>query len=321
MSFKADFLKTIGVLTLAAACSPGLESQLRTIHRPEFIRKGEYTIVEKIPPEKLSSLEELLLSPKKKGTSENAEVDISESNFPEVLYHVHKDNGALVLKSMGSSFIVHGDGYFLTAHHVFDKYLGELEAGSVSCFMLLYDPLHGFAVPARPLIFSVQDDVLLGKVDINNYPIKTTPLSEGKEYPLDMVYSVTYANINYLTTDLFKEVVQSVTVDDNFIFNQNYALPKATSKVGVEILLGHLVTVILTEKESRPSMRAFISNLVSGNSGSPVFDFNYAQVGVSTSTVRSKNPRIPNAVIYTEAPQIREMIRAYIEVVNSSRKF
>ncbi len=329
MSYKNDFIKTLGVLVLATGCSPvnsNLISKTEITPKPEFVKKGEYTIVKNVSSGQVSSLEELLKPTKKKAWPEErenwpeeVEIEISESIFPEVLYYVSKGDEKLVLNSMGSSFIVHGDGYFLTAHHVFERYLRDLEAGNFSSFMLLYDPLYGFAATAKPLIFSVKDDILLGKVEITKYPIQTTHISESDEPPFDVVYSVTYNNTEYLSTDLFKEVMRSGAVDNDLVFHQNHTLPLAISKAGGNILAGHVVEII--SKEKSLGMHSFISKAIGGNSGSPVFDFNYAQTGVITKAGETYDPTIPDVVIYTEASSIKEMIAAYIDFATSSKKF
>ena len=120
MSLSAAFWRLGGIFALGMStvyCSPVNKSDFPLSAKPTFVQAGKYTVVEKISSEKVSSLEELL-QPSSKNKAppggEVLEVEISESQFPEVLYHVHKDDNAIVLKSMGSSFIVHSDGYFLT---------------------------------------------------------------------------------------------------------------------------------------------------------------------------------------------------------------
>src|SRR3989344_9518015 len=187
MSSKSN-LVFVGLAAVTFGCSSAKPS---SFPKSELIKKGEYTIVEAVPPEKVSSLEALLQqSSPERAYSGKVELKIEESQLPEVLYYIRKDGDWTTLKSMGSSLIINNEGYFLTVHHAFKEYLQQLEAGNVSSFVLLYDPLYGFAATARPLIFSEQDDILLGKVEISRYPIATIPISKSNEHPLDMVYSV-----------------------------------------------------------------------------------------------------------------------------------
>ncbi|MDO8511442.1 MAG: trypsin-like peptidase domain-containing protein [Nanoarchaeota archaeon] len=301
----------LAVLSLGltiTACSPSPPLQIPAVM---YDKVGDYHILEKIPATERSSLEELLTKPSEPSLDEEGiiELEVSEARFPEILYHVHQESGKLVVQSLGSSFLLNAEGYFLTAHHVFEDSLKDHEQGADNCFMLLYDPIEGFAASARPLIFSIKDDILLGKIDVIK-PRETTLLSDSTQPLQDLVYSITYSNTSYLAGELFSEVEKSGSVDADHHFQQLHPFPVEKSIFKTEVSMGHLVGVIEAGKKiNNHGVSSFVASMIPGNSGSPVFDLRNSQVGVVTSIYEKSDPTL---AIYTNSSRLRPMIETYL---------
>ena len=305
-----DRLAVLSLGLTIAACSPSPPLQIPAVR---YNRIGDYHILENISATERSSLEELLLK-KPSGPSLDEEgiieLEISEAHFPEILYHVHQESGKLVLRSMGSSFLLNAEGYFLTAHHVFKDSLKDREQGADDCFMLLYDPIEGFAASARPLIFSIKDDILLGKIDVVKSR-ETIPLSDSPQPLQDLVYSVTYSNTSYLAGELFSKVEKSGSVNADQYFQQLHPIQVEKSIFKSELSMGHLVEVLdeAGKKRNNLGVSSFIASIIPGNSGSPVFDLRNSQIGVVTSIYEKSDPPV---AIYTNSSRLRPMIEAYL---------
>lgn len=302
-------LAALSLVFTIAACSPS--PPLRT-PAVTYNKVGDYHLLETIPATERSSLEKLLLTtPSEPSLDEEGTImlEVSEAHFPEILYHVHQESGKLVVRSVGSSFLLNAEGYFLTAHHVFEDSLKDREQGADDCFMLLYDPVEGFAASARPLIYSIKDDILLGKIDVVK-PRETTPISDSPQPLRDMVYSITYSNTSYLAGELFTEVEKSGSVDLNHHFQQLHPLHIEKSIFKTEVSMGHLVRVIEEgKKRNDPGVSSFIASVIPGNSGSPVFDLRNSQIGVITGVYEKSDPTL---AIYTNSSRLRPMIEAYL---------
>ncbi|MDO8655917.1 MAG: hypothetical protein Q7K45_01650, partial [Nanoarchaeota archaeon] len=193
--------------------------------------------------------------------------------------------------------------------HVFEDSLKDHEQGADNCFMLLYDPIEGFAASARPLIFSIKDDILLGKIDVVK-PRKTILLSDSTQPLQDLVYSITYSNTPYLIGDLFTEIEKSGSIDSNHHFQQSHPFHIEESILKTEISIGHLVEAIEDGKKRNTSgVSSFVASMIPGNSGSPVFDLRNSQIGVVTNTYKQSDPPV---AIYTNSSRLRPMIETYL---------
>lgn len=303
-------------LSSLSACSPQFEPV--ALPKPEFRRLGEYALVEEISPVTAHPLEELLLPalnmfPDVEG--EKVNITVSRSRYPEILYHLKVDeNGKLHPASMGSSYLITKEGFFLTAYHVFKDYLKEMESGSLSSVVVWYDPVDGAAVAAQPLIFSVEDDLLLGKVDLplsNQPPIR---LLDHHHPLLNRVYTVTFNNTSFLTGELLNEVVAAGTVTKNMEFIQQAHLETDLAKLGVTISMGRMA--YREPQDEELDRAAFLANGVQGNSGSPVFDLVNNQAGIINTAIWSENPSLDNMIIYTESTAVRKMLQSYLDFIS-----
>ncbi len=286
----------------------------------EYGEHQEYTLVKKVSLKEAGSLEELLLPAPNPIPDLSREIglNVSSSKFPEILYHIKidSDNNLRPL-SMGSCFLINEEGFFLTAQHVFEKYLQESTAGNLSSLMLLYDPVSKSAAAALPLIYSVEKDILLGKADISpRSVVQSVPLSDNNSPFLNNVYSVAYANIDYLSGELLHTVLSSGAVVDGQKFVQEENIDVDINKLGIVISIGHLVS--RDAQEERLGRQGFLADMVRGNSGSPVFDLINNQVGIVNEEITVKDSSL-NIIRYTESTTIREMIDIYIGQIKRSR--
>lgn len=286
----------------------------------EYGERQEYTLVKKVSLKEAGSLEESLLATPNvvPDLGKEIELELSLSRLPEVLYHLKIDpNDGLRPLSLGSCYLINGEGFFLTAHHVFEKYLQESKTEEMSSFMLLYDPVSKSAAAALPLIYSVEKDILLGKANLPRYPRQSAPLSDNDRHLFNNVYSVTYANIDYLSKELLHTVLSSGTITENLEFVQGEEVDADIKLLGVNISIGRLVG--RGAEQEKLGRRGFLADLVRGNSGSPVFDLINNQVGVVNEKMTFKdlspNAASPNITLYTGSTAIREMIQIYIDQI------
>jgi len=336
-SFKAARSVVLGFSLLA--CSPaaqtGVQSSIRVEPR-RYFSLDEFTLVDTAPAEDTAALEEIL---GRKATKTNtqaledvitvdpndetqlvATISVSEAQ-PEMMYYIDLTSPKPQLRSMGSSFLLHKNGLFLTAYHVFDDYLEDQQEGK-SSMMLMYDPRHGFAATAYPLIFSKQYDILLGKVDINqDFPIATTVISPDGKPVFEEVYIYTFNNTDYFIKGLFEAVMRSGTVNSDCTFTQHTLLNDDRSRYAPFISISALVTRAMDGTEIKNDERyAFFAKMIEGNSGAAVFDIVNRQTGVVTTAINSINPKIPNTTVYTGPEKIREMLAVYLSVAGSTQR-
>ncbi|MEK6863213.1 MAG: hypothetical protein AABW53_00785, partial [Nanoarchaeota archaeon] len=288
MSLKND-LSAVSFIALTAsltACSNKIEPIIPV--EPvisilgEYGEHQEYTLVKKVSLKEAGSLEELLLPAPNliPDLSRGIRLNVSSSKLPEILYHlkIDSDNNLRPL-SIGSCFLINEEGFFLTAQHVFERYLRESKGGEVSSLMLLYDPISESAATALPLIYSVEKDILLGKADISQRSVvQSVPLSDNNSPFLNNVYSVAYANIDYLSGELLHTVLSSGAITVNLEFVQRETVAADIKNFGVEISIGRLVD--RRTQDEKLGQQGFLADMVRWNSGSPGFDLINNLVGV-----------------------------------------
>ena len=94
-----------------------------------------------------------------------------------------------------------------------------------------------------PLIYSVEKDILLGKADISpRSVVQSVPLSDNNSPFLNNVYSVAYANIDYLSGEAAHTVLKRGAVVDGQKFVQEENIDVDINKLGIVISIGHLVS-------------------------------------------------------------------------------
>lgn len=299
-------------------------------------KKEDFRIVGKISHEDVKSLEELLSPSPPQPTDADENIRLHVSRFPEIAYNITIENpknaqetANVVLRSSGSTFLLNNRGFFITAHHVFKDYFQTL--GKNIQAVLVYDPQHGFALPARPLVFSKRYDILLGKIDFDSeFPIGSTKISDTDVPPLNHVYSPKYKNKAYITGSLFHEVMKSgrLKFDDKehtrLVYNQKQTLPKDLRSLDPLVTIGTLLDVEFEsgEKLAREGEYIFQSRTIPGDSGNPVLDLKNRLMGVVTKRdfIKSADDgQQLNVGIYTGPFIVREMIQRYIDAMSKTR--
>ena len=146
-----------------------------------FVYDG-YTIVKNHPISsyELNSLKEIL-----EPSSVTEKINSSDIEIPDILFRVKvkksrkgEDSYDISLENIATAKVLNKEGFFLTASHVFGDCLSKSINKDFDRFMILYNPEHGFGLPAKILAYSNYQDILLGKVDLNGeFPIKSTKIS------------------------------------------------------------------------------------------------------------------------------------------------
>ena len=129
---------------------------------PFRLEASDFNILNEVSREELASLREVLeVDESEIQTDENTgAVHLNADRWPAIIYNFSLNPENIGIKgeltSTGSAFVLNDQGFFLTADHAYEE--GKI--------MLVYDPIKGYALPARPLVHSTKDDIFLGKIDL-----------------------------------------------------------------------------------------------------------------------------------------------------------
>lgn len=324
---RRDFLKGMGAIGIAIAVSP-----FEAFSEP---KRDEFTIVSTVPKSDLAYLEDILIpddaKPDSASSPDTGAMPLMIDRWPEIAYYIdvrgQLDNARadITLNYLGNAFILNKSGFFTSAYHLFEKHLKRQQRGENKSMVLVYDPETGIASTAKALIFSEKYDVLLGRVGLDGgLNIKTTHISDKASPLYGVVYSTRYKNLDYISGDLFEEVLHSGSFgiepgkEKTAWFRQGELLKKKLDKeLGCCVELGRPEDIIFKDREklAKTWEYVFLSKTVPGNSGSPVFDLQNNLTGIVTrsSSVRDTDTEeICPVGIYTGTLKIREMIRGYI---------
>jgi len=307
-----------------ALADPGKNEEdnaiVREINQP-------FTLVERCAPEDIASLQEVLDAPQKADPKDTVKIEIRNSLFPQIAYYLEflhdKEAGTLgvAYHGHGGSTLLNNKGYFLTAYHVFEKYLKEKENGNKDHFMLIYNTAFGFALPARTLVYSKEKDILLGKVDLSaSYPIETLKISSG-EPVWNKVFALNYDDQYYVGDDLLEQLLNDEDSDirynnGGFVY-ENLGAP-TMDDIGEGLQLGGFLGDIANSVSQNgtplcePWESIAVSEAIPGDSGSSVTDpVDKTLVGVVTK--RDETVDGKDVCFYTGFSAVREMIQYYMD--------
>jgi len=290
---------------------------------PFRLEASDFNILNEVSREELASLREVLeVDESEIQTDESTgAVHLNADRWPAIIYNFSLNpenigiNGELT--STGSAFVLNDQGFFLTVDHTYEE--GKI--------MLVYDPMRGYALPARPLVHSTKDDIFLGKIDLPpQFSTPTTRISSSNEPLSGRVYFPSYTN-RLRIKSTFADLIQNGNIrydeDSQLSFSQTELLVRnGENGLGAKIEIGRVIDVTLGDgrKLCAEGQSAFIAGVIQGNSGSPVFDFRNNLTGILTardeiSVVRGDLPAGQKVKlgIYTGSGRIREMIESYIK--------
>tara|TARA_Y100000310_G_C20626472_1_gene786206 strand:- start:555 stop:1607 length:1053 start_codon:yes stop_codon:yes gene_type:complete len=167
---------------------------------------SDYTILEKSSEEDLNLLmQSLIAAPSQEFEFEEpVQIEPVKSNYPKVLYdmRIYVNKNDMTIKPLynirGSCVFLNSKGFFLSVYHAVKSFVEERKEGNNSNLMLIYDPVNGYAFSARPLIFSKEADIVLGRIDADiELPIETVKIAENNESVTDVVYSQFYNKVEH----------------------------------------------------------------------------------------------------------------------------
>ena len=291
---------------------------------PFRLEASDFNILNEVSREELASLREVLeVDESKVQVDENTgAVHLNADRWPAIVYNftLNPENIGIggELTSTGSAFVLNNQGFFLTADHAYEK--GKI--------MLVYDPMRGYALPARPLVHSTNDDIFLGKIDLPpQFLIPTTRISSSNNPPLERVYFPSYTD-RLRIKSTFANLIQNGNIrydegSQELSFSQKELLVRAGENgLGARIGIGKTMDVTLDggRKLCAEGQFAFIAEAIPSNSGSPVFDFRNNLTGIlrARDEINVISGDLPAGQkvklgIYTGSGRIREMIASYIE--------
>lgn len=312
----------------------GLVSQPLSAYTQKAIQQGakkttpEFTIVERMPPEKIASLEQLLHPPNEPPVVYGDWVRLRADRWPEILWLIEVEksvSGKLMprIKSEATAFILNKEGFFLSAYHnIFESYR-EQNHGRSPTLILLYDPESGIAAQARPLIISERDDILLGIMSTPNPQEKITYLAPSNVPDFNMGYFVGYHKSPELMEKLFQEVMQQgrcYLQGNKPVYEQRQRLPKKLQQLGAKMEISNLempaeIAFFLSTLKQKVDDIIIHSSAIPGDSGTPVFDANSRLLGIV-----KQRAEIPAGIagkdyvlgVCTSTISLRKMIQTYV---------
>lgn len=327
-------MKNLAKWIITSLTAVGLVSQPLPAYAQKAIQQGakkttpEFTIVERMHPEKIASLEQLLNPPLEDPVIWEERLRLRAERWPEFLWNIEVEksvSGKLMprIKAEATAFILNKEGFFLSTYHdIFEGYREQNHGGSPT-LVLLYDPESGIAAQARPLIISERDDIVLGRINTPNPQEKTTYLAPSNVPDFNIGYFVGYHKSPEMTKTLFQEVMQQGNLrlqGNKPMYEQRQRLPKNLQQLGAKMEISNLempaaIAFFLSTLKQTIDDVIIHSSAIPGDSGTPVFDANSRLLGMVKQ--RAELPaRIAGQDyvlgICTSAVSLRKIIQGYI---------
>ncbi len=319
---RRDFLKYLGI-TAGSTLLPTLPSIA--------LADDEFTVVEKLSPQEIKSLEKILEGGSKEIPDDRAKGPIKS---PEIAYYfdIKRQSSSSIqpqLFRLASAFILNNEGFFLTTQHFIDLEKIKDKKKLTSPMMLIYDPQTGAIGEGRILTYSKKHDLAFGRVAVpKDFRIETTFITNGNLATSNSVYATEFDNTRYMISGLFLEVTKAGTFyikgDRKYGYRQERGLKKDLKKdLQVKLLQDH-ISDLKNDNFGFPTGITYSDSDISttgikpGDSGIPVFSINGDLVGIVEKKmwISYRSGHTFHLVHFKGPNPIKRMIKNYIDIVN-----